>query len=80
MVDSLYATARIFTGTMEARGYIRDRSTGKVVWACDHMHKHRLFQKKQRADGPLYKSAESYAMRCAEKKLKEMRYVGGTAK
>jgi hypothetical protein len=63
--SSLFASCRIFTGKADcARAYIRDRQTGKVVWACNHLHRSRL-----RTGG---KNSECYAMRCAEKALRRV--------
>lgn len=65
MTDDLYATCRLFTGYPVARGYVKDRKTAKVVWACPHRHRSRL-----RTGG---ENAVAYAQRCADAHLKKMR-------
>ena len=58
----LYATHRVFTGNPVSRGYVYDRDTGKVVWACPH--RHRYGHTKQ-------------AQLCAEKQLKRLAKIEG---
>jgi hypothetical protein len=60
----LIAIHRLLTGKYVSRGYVMDRDTGKVVWACEHEHKSRL-----RMGG---KNSNYYAQRCAEKQLRRM--------
>lgn len=41
MADPYFATTRQFTGTpLVHRGYVYDRTTGKVVIACRHRHRY----------------------------------------
>lgn len=53
----LVAIHRVFTGKPVSRGYVMDRDTGKVVWACPHRHR--------------YQHAINAQM-CAEKHLRKM--------
>ena len=53
----LYATHRVFTGRPVSRGYVMDRLTGQVVWACPHRHRYRHARR---------------AQECAEKQLRRM--------
>ena len=65
MTSSLYPSFRIFTGKANcARAYIINRTTGKVMWGCQHLHRSRI-----RKGG---KNAAHYAIRCAEKALRKV--------
>ena len=53
----LYATHRIFTGVPISRGYVMDRHSGRVIWACPHRHRY---------------GHAVQAQRCAERELSRM--------
>lgn len=53
---SLIATHRIFTGVPVSRGYLLDKTTGKIVWGCPHRHR--------------YNNAKA-AQQCAERELRK---------
>jgi len=59
-----FAWVRVFTGKPVARAYVRDRLTGAVVAGCPHRH-HAIGR------GLKYRSATSFAQRCADKMLRK---------
>jgi len=65
-MGELFAATRQVTGDPSRHlAYVYDRSTGRPVKTCEHVHRSRL-----RFGG---KNGAYYAMRCAEKMLRCMR-------